>query len=191
MFKKKIFSIIGILLLFNLANFAQDPTKGGVTTGEARTYTSVRTVGIIDSKAPKVFEDVTNQTVLKNYLQASGDKAKNYILETTSGSVAVFDYDNDGKADIFLLNGCTINALEGKEKPPRSALYRNLGNWTFEDVTAKAGVANERWGMGVAVGDYDNDGFADLFVSNYGVSRLYHNNGNGTFTDVAPKVNQR
>jgi hypothetical protein len=67
-------------------------------------------------------------------------------------------------------------------------LYRNLGNWKFEDVTDKAGVANERWGMGVAVGDYDNDGRPDLFVGNFGISRLYHNNGDGTFTDVAEKL---
>ncbi len=87
-----------------------------------------------------------------------------------------------------MLNGSTINAELGKEKAPKSALYRNLGNWKFEDVTEKAGVTNERWGMGAAIGDYDNDGFSDIFVGNYGTSRLYKNNGNGTFTDVAPKV---
>jgi hypothetical protein len=78
--------------------------------------------------------------------------------------------------------------MEGKEKVPRSALYRNLGNWKFEDVTDKAGVANERWGFGVSVGDYDNDGRPDMYVSNFGVSRLYHNNWDGTFTDVAEKL---
>jgi hypothetical protein len=78
--------------------------------------------------------------------------------------------------------------MEGKERAPRAALYRNLGNWKFEDVTDKAGVANERWGCGVAVGDYDNDGHHDLYVTNFGVSRLYHNNGNGTFSDVAEKL---
>jgi hypothetical protein len=78
--------------------------------------------------------------------------------------------------------------MKGKEKPPKAALFRNLGNWKFEDVTDKAGVANERWGFGVAVGDYDNDGRPDMFVSNFGVSRLYHNNGDGTFTDVAEKL---
>ncbi len=183
---KKIFvSIFGVFCLLQTNLIAQTT---GTSTGEARSYTSRRTVGITDAKALKIFEDITSQTVLKNYLQTSGDKAKNFILETTSGSVAVLDYDNDGKPDIFLLNGSTIDALKGKEKLPRSALYRNLGNWKFEDVTDKAGVANERWGMGAAVGDYDNDGNADLFISNFGVSRLYKNNGNGTFTDVAPKV---
>ncbi|MFL6213391.1 MAG: CRTAC1 family protein [Blastocatellia bacterium] len=161
---------------------------GGVTTGEARTYTSRRTAGITDAKAPVVFEDVTAKTALANFKHRSGGPDKNYILESTSGGVAIFDYDNDGLPDIYLLNGSTFDALRGKEKPPRAALYRNLGNWKFEDVTDKAGVANERWGMGVAVGDYDNDGWPDLYVGNYGVSRLYHNNGNGAFTDVAEKL---
>jgi len=168
--------------------FAQNEQSGGVSTGEAKTYTSRRTVGITDDKAPRVFEDVTVQTILKNFNCISGTKEKNYIVETTSCTVAVFDYDNDGLPDIYILNGSTINAELGKEKPPRSALFHNLGNWKFEDVTDKAGVANERWGMGVAIGDYDNDGFPDIFVSNFGISRLYHNNGDGTFTDVAPKV---
>ncbi len=165
--------------------YAQD---GGVTTGEARAYTSRRTTGIIDANSPKVFEDVTASTVLRNYRQVSGDSSQRYILEATSGTVAILDYDNDGKPDIFMLNGGTINALEGKEKMPHSALYHNLGNWKFEDVTEKAGVANDRWGMGIAVGDYDNDGYPDIFIGNYGVARLYHNNGNGTFTDVAEKL---
>jgi len=160
----------------------------GVSTGVARAYTSRRTVGITDPKAPVVFEDVTAKTSLANFRHRSGGPEKNYILEVPSGGVAIFDYDGDGRPDIYLLNGSTFDAMRGKEKPPRAALYRNLGNWKFEDVTDKAGVANERWGMGVTVGDYDNDGWPDIYVSNYGVSRLYHNNGNGTFTDVAEKL---
>ena len=161
---------------------------GGVSTGAAVTYTSKRTVGIVDPNAPLVFEDVTDQTALKNFKHVSGSESKDYIFETPSGGVAIFDYDGDGLPDIYLLNGSTIAAMQGKEKPPRAALYHNLGNWKFEDVTDRAGVANERWGFGVAVGDYDNDGRPDLYVSNFGVSRLYHNNGDGTFTDVAEKL---
>ncbi len=189
---KKLYFFSILILSATLNNFAQDtdPSKdGGVSTGEAKTYASRRTVDIVDKNAPKIYDDVTANTALKNFQCVSGDKAKNYILETTACTVAVFDYDNDGKPDVFLLNGSTINAELGKEKAPKSALYRNLGDWKFEDVTEKAGVGNERWGMGAAVGDYDNDGFSDLFVSNYGTSRLYKNNGNGTFTDVAPKLN--
>lgn len=161
---------------------------GGVSTGEAKVYTSKRTTGIVDEKAAKVFENVTANTALKNFQCVSGGKAKDFIVETTACTVAVIDFDNDDKPDIFFLNGSTINAELGGEKPPKSALYRNLGNWKFEDVSEKAGISNERWGMGVAVGDYDNDGFSDIFIGNYGISRLYRNNGNGTFTDVAPKV---
>jgi len=162
--------------------------QGGVSTGDARVYTTKKTTGIVDPKAPVIFEDVTDKSGLGAFMHRSGSINKDYILEVASGGVAIFDYDGDGKPDIFLLNGSTIPAMKGKEKPPRSALYHNLGNMKFEDVTEKAGVANERWGMAVAVGDYDNDGRPDLYVSNYGVSRLYHNNGDGTFTDVAPKL---
>ncbi len=163
-------------------------SQGGVSTGAARAYTSRRTVGITDPRAPLVFEDVTARTPMARFVHKSGGAAKDYILEAPGSGVALFDYDNDGRPDIYLLNGSTIGALRGKEKAPRAALYRNLGNWQFEEVTDKAGVANERWGMGVAVGDYDNDGNADLFIGNFGVSRLYRNNGNGTFTDVAEKL---
>lgn len=168
--------------------FAQEQRTGGVATGEAKVYTSRRTTGIVDKQAAKIFEDMTLVTALKDYRCVSGGKNKDYILESTACTVAVFDYDNDGNPDIYLLSGSTVNAELGREKPPKSALYRNLGDWKFENVTDKAGVANERWGMGAAVGDYDNDGFADLFVSNYGTSRLFKNNGDGTFTDVAPKI---
>lgn len=182
------FVTIVIFLVIPISAFTQDTGTGGVSTGEQKVYTSKRTVGIVDPTAPKVFEDVTMQTALKDFRCVSGGKAKEYIIETTACTIAIIDYDNDGRPDIYLLNGSTINAELGKEKPPKSALFHNLGNWKFEDVTEKAGVANERWGMGVAVGDYNNDGFPDIFVSNYGISRLYRNNGDGTFSDVAPKV---
>src|SRR5205807_1501007 len=90
--------------------------------------------------------------------------------------------------DIFLLNGSTFAALKGKEPDPRAMLLHNNHDGTFTDVTAKAGVPNERWGFGVAVGDYDNDGWPDIYVANYGKNRLYHNNGDGTFTDVSQKA---
>lgn len=169
---------------------AQTPAQpmGGVSTGAAINYTSRRTTGIVERTAPVVFEDVTAQTALQAFTHRSGGRAKDYILETPSGGVAIFDYDNDGRSDIYLLNGSTFAAMQGREKPPRAALFRNKGNWQFEDVTEKAGVANERWGFGVAVGDYDSDGRLDMYVSNYGVSRLYHNNGDGTFSDVAQKL---
>lgn len=196
MFPKTI--VLLIILLFSCAAtvVAQNPPKqpgpqqgmGGVSTGTPLNYATKRTVGVTDPKAPVIFEDVTDRTALANFKHRAGSRAKDYIFEVPSGGVAIFDYDGDGLPDIYLLNGSTLAAMEGKEKAPRAALYRNLGNWKFEDVTDKAGVANERWGMGVAIGDYDNDGHPDIFVGNFGVSRLYHNNGNGTFTDVAEKL---
>lgn len=192
-----IVALIMTLVLFAFTLQGQTPAKptqtqqpmGGVSTGTARNYTRKRTIDVIDPKAPVVFEDVTEKTALREFMHRSGTPEKNYIFEAPAGAVALFDYDGDGFLDVYLLNASTIAAINGKEKPPRSALYRNLGGWKFEDVTSKAGVANERWGMGVVVADYDNDGRPDLFISNFGVSRLYHNNGNGTFTDVAEKLN--
>jgi hypothetical protein len=192
--RREVFTLLvaAVLLLstFQSSMFAQAQQQGmgGVSTGAAATYTSRRTVDIVDPKAPVIFEDVTTQTGLGVFRHRSGTARKDYILETPSGGVAVFDYDGDGLPDIYLLNGSTFAALQGKEKPPRAALFRNKGNFQFEDVTEKAGVANERWGMGVAAGDYDNDGDEDLYIGNYGVSRLYRNNGNGTFTDVAEQL---
>lgn len=166
----------------------EQPQGMGVSTGTPLNYSARRTAGITDPKAPVVFEDITDKTALAAFRHRSGTPQKDYIFETPSGGVAIFDYDSDGLPDIYLVNGSTVPAMEGKEKAPRAALYHNLGNWKFEDVTDKAGVSNERWGFGVAVGDYDNDGHPDMYVTNFGVSRLYHNNGNGTFTDVADKL---
>lgn len=193
-FPKAVGPFVVLCVLSSLTLVAQTPQKtepqgmGGVNTGAPVNYTSKRTVGITDPKAPMVFEDVAEKTALANFKHRSGTPAKEYIFEVPSGGVAIFDYDGDGLPDIYLVNGSTLAALLGKEKPPRAGLYHNLGNWKFEDVTEKAGVSNERWGMGVAVGDYDNDGRPDLYVTNFGVSRLYHNNGDGTFFDVAEKL---
>ena len=117
-----------------------------------------------------------------------GDEHKNkYLLETTGSGAAFFDYDNDGWQDIFLVNGTRLNPLRG-EQLPTSRLYRNKGDGTFQDVTEKAGLVRTGWGQSVCVGDYDNDGHGDLFVSAYGKNALYRNNGNGTFTDVAERA---
>ncbi|HSE19175.1 MAG TPA: CRTAC1 family protein [Pyrinomonadaceae bacterium] len=194
--RQKIVTLVCITLLVPFALLAQTTPKkpesqqpmGGASTGAPTTYTSRRTVGITDPNAPVIFEDVTDKTPLGSFRHRSGEPAKDYIFETTSGGAAIFDYDSDGRPDIYLVNGSTNAAMRGKEKAPRAALYRNLGDWKFEDVTDKAGVANERFGFSVAVGDYNNDGRPDLFVGNFGVSRLYRNNGDGTFTDVAEKL---
>jgi len=117
-----------------------------------------------------------------------GDEHKNkYLLETTGSGAAFFDYDNDGWQDIFLVNGSRLNPPRG-ERPPTNHLYRNKGDGTFQDVTEKAGLGRTGWGQSVSVGDYDNDGDGDLFVSGYGKNALYRNNGDGTFTDTAERA---
>lgn len=112
---------------------------------------------------------------------------KKYIVESMSGGVALVDYDNDGYLDIYLVNSLTVELAKTHQKT-RSALYHNNGNGTFTDVTEKAGVGDIGFGMGVAVGDYNNDGFADLYVTCLGPNHLFKNNGNATFTDVTTKA---
>src|SRR5260370_5265388 len=112
---------------------------------------------------------------------------KKYIVESMSGGVALFDYDNDGYLDIFFVNSLTVDLVKAGGKT-RSALYNNSGDGPFTDVTDKAGLANVGWGMGVAVGDYNNDGFDDIYVTCLGPNHLFRNNGNGTFTDVTQKA---
>jgi len=143
--------------------------------------------GLVDG-APIVFADITKLAGLDKFQHRSGGPEKNTILEAPGSGVALLDYDNDGWLDIYLLNGSTFKALSGQEKAPRAMLFHNNHDGTFTDVTDKAGVANERWGFGVAVADYDNDGWPDIYVSNFGKNRLYHNNHDGTFTDVAEKA---
>ena len=116
-----------------------------------------------------------------------GVDTKKYILETTGTGVAIFDYDNDGWPDIFVVNGTTLDPLRGGAAPTNH-LYHNNHDGTFSDVTEKAGLTHSGWGQGVCVGDYDNDGNEDLFVTYYGKNVLYHNNGNGAFTDVSDKA---
>src|SRR2546430_1082371 len=116
-----------------------------------------------------------------------GEHKNKYLLETTGCGVAFYDYDNDGWLDIFLVNGTRLEGFP-KGQEPTSHLFKNNRDGTFTDVTLKAGIAHSGWGQGVCIGDYDNDGFEDLFVSYFGKNVLYHNNGDGTFTDVTDKA---
>ena len=143
--------------------------------------------GFVDG-APVVFLDVTHQAGLDKFRHRSGSPDKSIIIEAPGSGVALLDYDNDAWPDIYLLNGSTVAAVKGGEPAPRAMLFHNNHDGTFTDVTDKAGVSNDRWGFGVAVADYDNDGWPDIYVSNYGKNRLYHNNRDGTFTDVAEKA---
>lgn len=147
-----------------------------------------------DAATPGRFVDITAKTGIHFQYQASHTSRK-YLLETMGAGVALFDYDNDGRLDIFLVNGAPIadptaaGTIPQKTGPQYwNRLFHQKADGTFEDVTEKAGLKGEGYGMGVAAGDYDNDGFEDLYVTAYGGNRLYHNNGDGTFTDVTEKA---
>jgi hypothetical protein len=146
------------------------------------------TAGGFVKSGPVVFEDASEKAGLTHWTHKMGTPAKDYIVETKGSGVGLIDYDNDGWLDIYVVNGSTFDALDGKETPPHAALFHNNHDGTFTDVAAKAGVTNDRWGTGVAIADFDNDGWPDIFVSNWGKNRLYHNNHNGTFTDVSDKA---
>ncbi len=146
------------------------------------------TAGGFVKNGPIVFQDIARQAGLTQWKHVSGTPLKQSLLETIGSGVALLDYDNDGWLDIYLVNGSTFQALDGKSAPPQAALFHNNRDGTFTNVAAAAGVTNDRWGVGVAVGDYDNDGWPDIYVTNYGKNRLYHNNHDGTFTDVAEKA---
>jgi enediyne biosynthesis protein E4 len=126
-----------------------------------------------------------------DFIHSIGDKELSNIVESSGAGAAFLDYDQDGFIDLYICNGTWMKGVNTDEKPnitPTNHLYRNLGNGTFEDVTKKAGVGGPWYSMGVTVGDYNNDGFPDMFVSNYGTNVLYKNNGNGTFTDVTSRA---
>jgi enediyne biosynthesis protein E4 len=167
--------------------------QGGVSTGGA--YAPVHdaehrpiTAGGFVDRGPVVFKDVSREAGLMTWRHAGGSPTKTYIVESLGSGVALLDYDNDGWLDIYLVNGMTYDALSGKAPAPHAALFHNNHDGTFTDMAEKAGVTNDRWGVGVAVGDYDNDGWPDLYVTNVGKNRLYHNNHDGTFTDMAEKA---
>jgi hypothetical protein len=143
---------------------------------------------------PGQFVDVTGASGI-NFQYKSSHTTKKYLIETMGAGVALFDYDNDGRLDIFLVNGAPLDdptplgTIPKKTGPAYwNRLYHQKADGTFEDVTEKAGLQGEGYGMGVAVGDFDNDGYEDLFVTGYGGNHLYHNNGDGTFTDVTEKA---
>jgi len=146
------------------------------------------TAGGFVSSGLVIFKDVSEKAGLTKWTHKMGTPEKKYIIETDGSGVGLLDYDNDGWLDIYVVNGSTFNALDGNETPPHAALFHNNHDGTFTDVAAKAGVTNDRWGIGAAVADFDNDGFPDIYVTNWGKNRLYRNNHDGTFTDVGEKA---
>ena len=139
-----------------------------------------------ESRIP-LMRDVTKETGI-TFVHTDGSSGRRYIMETVTCGLALFDYNNDGLLDIYFVNGAPLPGAPARKPPPRNELWRNDGNWHFTNVTDQAGVGDTGFGMGVTVGDYDNDGWPDIFVNNYGPNKLYHNNGDGTFTDVTEQA---
>jgi len=171
----------------------QEPQTGGVNTGGAHAavldseHRPITAGGFVKS-GPVIFQDIAQKAGLATWKHTMGTPEKHYIIETNGSGVGLIDYDNDGWLDIYFVSGSTVDGMNGKVPAPKAALFHNNHDGTFTDVAAKAGVTNERWGVGVAIADYDNDGWPDIYVSNFGKNRLYHNNHDGTFTDVAEKA---
>jgi hypothetical protein len=169
------------------------PSQGGIANAGAQkaVFDSQHrpiTAGGFVKTGPVIFQNVAAAAGLTHWHHQAGTPNKRLLLEAKGPGVCLIDYDNDGWLDIYLVNGSTYDALAGKAEPPHAALFHNNHDGTFTDVTRKAGVPNDRWGYGCAVGDYDNDGWPDLYVTNFGKNRLYHNNHDGTFTDVAEQA---
>jgi hypothetical protein len=135
---------------------------------------------------PIQFRDVTQETGI-TFVHNHGGSGKRYIMETMSAGLALFDYDGDGLVDIYFLNGAPLLGTK-VDRPLRKALYKNLGGFRFRDVTAEAGVGDTGHGLGVTVADYNNDGYPDIYLNNFGRNVLYRNNGDGTFTDVTDQA---
>src|SRR5207248_5189601 len=131
------------------------------------------------------FVDVAHEAGLREPVIYGGVASKKYIVESTGCGVAFIDYDNDGWMDLFVLSG---TRLEGAPPGATNRLYKNNRDGTFTDVTVKAGLVRTGWASAVTVGDYDNDGFDDIFITYYGQNVLYHNNGDGTFSDVTDQA---
>ena len=137
--------------------------------------------------SPIVFENTIDASKI-HFILKNSVSPQRYSIETMTGGVALFDYNNDGLLDIFFTNGAEIPSLKKSNPSYYNRLFRNNGDGTFTDVTEKAGLAGVGYSMGVAAGDYDNDGFVDLYVAGFNRNQLFHNNGDGTFTDVTEKA---
>jgi len=191
--------LAALIVFFGSVVGAQQPPSPTPTPGAGRSYSS----GDLpktppppgpQEPSPVTFTDITPLTKI-DFKHAGSPTSLKYLLETMGGGVAIFDFDNDGRMDLFFTNGALLRdpmpkgGLPDKSEPKYwNRLYHQKSDGSFEDVTERAGLKGSGYSMGVAAGDYDNDGHTDLYVTGYGENHLYHNNGDGTFTDVAKKL---
>lgn len=142
----------------------------------------------LSEASDEYFQDISDGSGI-DFIHTIGDHHLSNLVESVGGGAAFIDYDQDGYLDLYVVNGAHVSGLSAEDEPldnePVNELYRNLGNGQFKKVTRQAGVGDKGYGMGVTIGDFDNDGYPDIYISNYGPNVLYHNNGNGTFTDIA------
>jgi enediyne biosynthesis protein E4 len=189
-------SVAGLIAVTNLKRLEtisrrrfvkQLAIAGAASCGRAFSQSSILPIAGATGKPGFFFQPLPASATGISWKHVNGRSPQAYLPETTGAGAAFFDYDNDGWMDIYLVNSGRCDFYD-PPSPLRNALYRNNRDGTFTDVTEKAGVAGGGYGMGAAVGDYDGDGFPDLYVTQYGRSILYHNNGDGTFTDVTEKA---
>jgi hypothetical protein len=196
-------SLVLFLLSVTIHAAAQQPSPTPAPERTGRSYSSPDLPKTPpppgpQARSPVTFNNITAQSGI-NFIHAAAKTPSKYLLETMGGGVAIFDFDNDGRMDLFFTNGAALRQSMSKDDltdkaQPRfwNRLFQQKPDGTFKDVTERAGLKGVGYSMGAAAADYDNDGFVDLFVSGYKADRLYHNNGDGTFSDVTaklPKVN--
>ena len=192
---------LAILLFFFAAAhvFAQQPSPSPTPERTGRSYSAAELSKTPpnpgpQARSPLTFTDISAQSAV-NFIHAASKTSMKYLLETMGGGVAIFDFDNDGRMDLFFTNGAALKDRMSKDELPDKTepkywnrLYQQKPDGTFLDVTERAGLKGAGYSMGVAAADYDNDGFVDLFVTGYKSDHLYHNNGDGTFSDVTNKL---
>ena len=175
-----------LLAIFCIVTMGCHPDKQSGSEHEKNMHSALPPV------SDYVYLDISEASGI-NFRHTIGDHHLSNLVESVGGGAAFLDFDQDGYLDLYLVNGAHDPVLSDKEEEldytPVNELYHNRGDGTFEEVTKKAKVGDPSYGMGVTIGDYDNDGFPDIYISNYGPNVLFHNNGNGTFTDVSNKAN--
>ena len=187
------------LLYLTVHTTAQQPSPTPTPSRTGRSYSTSNLPKVPppvgpQAPSPVTFTNITARSGV-NFIHAAAKTPAKYLLETMGGGVAIFDYDNDGRMDLFFTNGAALKQSMSKGDVPDKSqpkywnrLFQQKTDGTFTDVTERAGLKGVGYSMGVAAADYDNDGFIGLFVSGYKADRLYRNNGNGTFSDVTGKL---